>query len=205
MNHIIIFIKNPTLGKVKTRLAATVGDQKALDIYRRLLDVTRSVVLQVNAQYHLFYSDFIDMADDWDNKIFAKYLQQGSDLGEKMSAAFKTVFLHTNTSELHKVVIIGSDCVDLTPEILDMAFNLLDDSDVVVGPTFDGGYYLLGKKELNAALFENISWSTDTVYQETHDKARNLQLNIADLPTLSDIDNEEDWLDAIRKNAELSF
>jgi uncharacterized protein len=205
LNHIIIFIKNPALGKVKTRLAATVGDQKALEIYRRLLDITRSTVLQVHAQYHLFYSDFIDMEDDWDNKKFAKYVQHGSDLGERMSAAFKTVFLHNNTSELHKVVIIGSDCIDLTPDIIDMSFTILGDSDVVVGPTFDGGYYLIGMKEYHVGLFEQITWSTDTVYQETKDKGRELQLNIADLPTLRDIDNEEDWLGAIRTNPELSF
>lgn len=193
------------MGKVKTRLAATVGDQKALEIYQRLLDITRKTVTKVDAKYHLFYSDVIDMDDDWDINVFDKYLQEGSDLGERMSAAFETVFFKTNASESHKVVIIGSDCVELIPDILSIAFTLLNDADVVVGPTFDGGYYLLGMKESRPALFEDISWSTETVYEETHDKARQLQLHIADLPTLSDIDNEEDWQKAILENPALSF
>ncbi len=204
MNNIIIFIKNPVLGKVKTRLAATVGDQKALEIYQRLLDVTRKTVTKVNAKYHLFYSDVIEMVDDWDIQDFDKYLQQGDDLGERMSAAFRNIFLQNDESVLQKVVIIGSDCPALTPDILEMAFTILGESDVVVGPTFDGGYYLLGMKEYHPALFENISWSTDAVYQETNDKSRLLQLNIADLPTLSDIDNEADWNKAILENPDLS-
>lgn len=204
MNNIIIFIKNPVLGKVKTRLAATVGDEKALEIYQRLLDVTRKTVTKVNAKYHLFYSDVIDMDDDWDIQDFDKYLQQGNDLGERMSAAFRNIFSQNDSSALQKVVIIGSDCPALTSDILEMAFTILGDSDVVVGPTFDGGYYLLGMKEYHPALFENISWSTDAVYQETNDKSRELQLNIADLPTLSDIDNEADWNKAILENPDLS-
>ena len=204
MNNIIIFIKNPVLGKVKTRLAATVGDQKALEIYQRLLDVTRKTVTKVNAKYHLFYSDVIDMDDDWDIQDFDKYLQQGNDLGERMSSAFRNIFSQNDASALQKVVIIGSDCPALMPDILEMAFTILGDSDVVVGPTFDGGYYLLGMKEYHPALFENITWSTDAVYQETNDKSRELQLNIADLPTLSDIDNEADWNKAILENPDLS-
>ncbi|HLO55549.1 MAG TPA: TIGR04282 family arsenosugar biosynthesis glycosyltransferase [Saprospiraceae bacterium] len=204
MNNIIIFIKNPVLGKVKTRLATTLGDQKALEIYQRLLDVTRKTVTKVNAKYHLFYSDVIDMDDDWDIQDFDKYLQQGNDLGERMSAAFRNIFSQNDGSVLQKVVIIGSDCSALTPDILEMAFTILGDSDVVVGPTFDGGYYLLGMKEYQPALFENITWSTDAVYQETNDKARLLQLNIADLPTLSDIDNEADWNKALLENPDLS-
>ena len=204
MNNIIIFIKNPVLGKVKTRLAATVGDEKALEIYQRLLDVTRKTVTKVNAKYHLFYSDVIDMDDDWDIQDFDKYLQQGNDLGERMSAAFRNIFSQNDSSALQKVVIIGSDCPALTSDILEMAFTILGDSDVVVGPTFDGGYYLLGMKEYHPALFENISWSTDAVYQETNDKSRELQLNIADLPTLSDIDNEADWNKALLENPDLS-
>ena len=204
MNNIIIFIKNPVLGKVKTRLAATVGDEKALEIYQRLLDVTRKTVTKVNAKYHLFYSDVIDMDDDWDIQDFDKYLQQGNDLGERMSAAFRNIFSQNDSSALQKVVIIGSDCPALTSDILEMAFTILGDSDVVVGPTFDGGYYLLGMKEYHPALFENISWSTDAVYQETNDRSRELQLNIADLPTLSDIDNEADWNKALLENPDLS-
>jgi len=194
LNHIIIFIKNPQLGKVKTRLAATMGDEKALEIYHKLLSVTKETVAQVDAKYHLFYSDFIDREDDWDNDIFVKYVQQGEDLGARMSHAFHTVFSSTDHTEINKVTIIGSDCAELTPAILNMAFTILKDADVVVGPTFDGGYYLLGMKDHHTELFKNISWSTESVYEETNDVAKRLNLNIADLPTLNDIDNEKDWI-----------
>lgn len=205
MNHIIVFIKNPQLGKVKTRLAATLGAEKALDVYRKLLSVTHDTVTQVEAKYHLFYSDFIDREDDWDNNIFIKYEQQGEDLGARMSHAFQTVLSISEESGLNKVAIIGSDCNELTPDILNMAFTLLKDVDVVVGPTYDGGYYLLGMNKFHSELFQNISWSTPSVYEETNDAARILNLIIADLPTLYDIDTEDDWLKAIHTNPDLSF
>ena len=205
MNHIIIFIKNPRLGKVKTRLAATLGDDKALDIYHRLLAITQKTVKQVEAKYHLFYSDFIDKEDDWSNEVFVKYVQHGEDLGDRMAHAFQTVLSKTEQIGINKVVIIGSDSAELTSEILDMSFTFLKDEDVVVGPTFDGGYYLLGMKKYRAELFTNISWSTANVYQETNDEARSINLVVANLPTLHDIDNEEDWLNAIEVNPDLNL
>ena len=88
-NALIIFIKNPQLGKAKTRLAATLGKEKALEIYLFLLAHTRQVAEACNTEKHLYYSEFIDEQDDWSNNIFQKHLQdQNPDLGQKMNKAF---------------------------------------------------------------------------------------------------------------------
>ncbi|MEN9612710.1 MAG: hypothetical protein RLZZ628_3524, partial [Bacteroidota bacterium] len=93
-NALIIFIKNPQLGRVKTRLARTVGDEKALSIYQQLLSMTRAIVLPLNrgVALHLFYDDFINHSDEFDNQCFIKHVQTGKDLGERMQNAFETVF-----------------------------------------------------------------------------------------------------------------
>lgn len=159
---LIIFIKNPELGKVKTRLAATVGDEKALLIYMELLKHTQQIACAVEANRLLFYSKFMDTNDNWDNQAFQKQLQQGSDLGERMQAAFEQALV-----QHEKAVIIGSDCAALTPAIIENAFQALDTHDFVVGPAEDGGYYLLGMKQVEPTLFQKMEWSTDQVLPET--------------------------------------
>lgn len=188
MNAIIIFIKNPELGKVKTRLAETLGNQKALDIYNSLLDYTRTVASLFNAKRFLFYSSEIHN-DNWSTDLFDKKLQSGDNLGERMYNAFEEV-LKANS----KAVIVGSDCPKLSPMILSDAFKALDDNDVVIGPSLDGGYYLLGMNSLHATLFQDINWSTDQVLPRTLDKINADGLKYKLLTALSDVDYEEDWL-----------
>ncbi len=161
-NHLIIFIKNPVLGKVKTRLANAIGPEKALEIYEHLLEHTRTVAAAANCVKHVFYSDKID-DDAWDETVFQKHVQAGQDLGERMANAFEAVFNLGAT----KVIIIGSDCPGITAEIIDTAFNSLERKDAVVGPAKDGGYYLLGMKKNHAFLFMDKEWSTDTVLEDT--------------------------------------
>jgi len=126
---LIIFIKNPVKGKVKTRLAKTAGDDKALKIYRELLRHTRAIACRINAHRYLFYSQHINTEDEWPASQFKKALQAGGDLGAKMSSAFRQVL-----NEHNKAVIIGSDCASLTAAIVSEAFRLLDHYDVVMGP-----------------------------------------------------------------------
>lgn len=187
MNAVIIFIKNPELGKVKTRLAETLGEQKALDIYKSLLDYTRTVTSLFESKRYLFYSSEIH-EDEWSNSLFEKKLQSGSDLGVRMYNAFDEV-LKSNA----KAVIIGSDCPKLSPMILSEAFKALDENDVVIGPSLDGGYYLLGMKKLHTTLFQDINWSTDQVMPRTLDKINGEGLKYTQLTALSDVDYEEDW------------
>jgi hypothetical protein len=185
---LLIFIKNAELGKVKTRLAATLGDVKALDIYKQLLSLTQKNTLLVDCQRIVFYSDFIEQQDIWNSKDYSKAVQSGDDLGERMKNAFANAF------ENHqKVLIIGSDCAELTPDILNDAFAKLATHDFVIGPAFDGGYYLLGMNTFQPSVFDNIEWSTDEVLSKTIQNIAALQKNYALLPTLSDLDNENDW------------
>ncbi len=189
MSAIIIFIKNIEKGKVKTRLAATVGDEQALKIYQALLGHTRKVASAVDAERFLFYSSFIEKEDEWSDEFFNKKLQSKGDLGTRMSKAFEEV-LEKN----EKAIIVGSDCASLTPEILKLALDKLDEVPFVVGPTFDGGYYLLGMNRFEPSVFENIEWSTESVFPTTLSRIKDLGEECFLLPKLSDIDYEEDWV-----------
>lgn len=188
MNALLTFIKNPEKGKVKTRLAATLGEEMALKIYLELLRHTRKIAEQVEADRYVFYSQFIDEEDEWGIKHFQKRLQSGEDLGIRMAGAFEEV-LKTH----RKAVIIGSDCASLNASIVQQAFDLLDQYDFVIGPAMDGGYYLLGMKEFSPEVFQEIEWSTETVASETIEKIDQLHKTYTLLPLLSDIDYEEDW------------
>ena len=188
MDRLIIFIKNPVKGKVKTRLAATIGEEKALDIYKILLDHTRKICLDFPGKRLLYYSDQINENDSWQSTDFEKHIQQGDDLGQRMYQAFDESF----KSEQGKICIIGSDCFELNVHHLKQAFEKLDKADLVFGPSKDGGYYLLGMKESHEALFKDISWSTSEVLKQSLNAAEKLGLETVLLPTLSDVDTESD-------------
>lgn len=188
-NALIIFIKNPELGKVKTRLAKTVGAEKALAVYQALMEHTRKIAEALPVSRRLFYSQFINESDKWSRKKFQKELQIEADLGKKMAMAFHTVF-----KQNEKVIIIGSDCASLTPEIVQTAFDKLDEFPFVIGPAMDGGYYLLGMNEFTPEVFNDITWSTSTVCSTTIERIESVGKSYFLLPELSDIDYEEDWV-----------
>lgn len=184
---LIIFIKNAVLGKVKTRLAASIGDVAALEVYKGLLDHTRIVTLNIDAARLLFYSDKVERHDLWPEKKYSKSLQSGADLGERMANAFR------QATEYDKKIIIGSDCPGLTPELVESAYTALDFHDVVIGPAADGGYYLLGMNNMIPELFEHIPWSTDQVLLETFKILQQKRLLYKLLPQLRDVDTLQDW------------
>jgi uncharacterized protein len=189
---LIIFIKNPQKGKVKTRLARTVGDDKALEIYLELLKITLENAQTVKGcKPYLFYSDFVNSQDEWSNEIFEKKVQSGNDLGERMLNAFKIVL------EKHPAAcIIGSDCPTLSVEILEQSFSNLNDSEYTIGPSTDGGYYLLGIRKGIAYenLFSHIEWSTPSVLPATLERFDKNKGSYSMLPVLTDIDEEKDWV-----------
>lgn len=193
-NALIILIRNPQLGRVKTRLAAKIGNEGALKVYEALLDYTKTMVSDVKSSKLLFYSDFVDNTDFWENHQFKKYLQQGNSFGSRMHNAFKLAL-----KEHENAVIIGSDCEELTATIINQAFDNLSECDVVLGPAKDGGYYLMGLKKIYPELFTNKQWSTASVLKDTLDDVKALGLNFSLLPVLSDIDDFEDF-----KNSKLS-
>jgi len=192
---LLLFIKNPRLGHVKTRLARTVGDVEALRVYRFLLDKTRDTALQVDARRMLFYSEQIQHDDDWLSSQFDKFVQAEGDLGVRMSSAFETAF----AKGANRAVIIGSDCPELDPDTVRTAFEALHAHELVIGPSADGGYYLLGMRQLWPALFEGIPWSTEVVLEQTLHKAQQLGLKAFQLQTLNDIDEEQDWKDYTKR------
>jgi rSAM/selenodomain-associated transferase 1 len=185
---LLLFVRNPELGKVKTRLAASVGPEKALEIYLHLLQHTRQVTQELPVQKRVYYSDEVYMHDLWPNEQYQKRVQPSGDLGKRMEAAFETAFAEGYTS----VVIIGSDCLQLTPDIILRAYKELEQHEVVIGPALDGGYYLLGMNHLHPELFRDKRWSTEHVFPDTLYDVERLHLSHALLPRLSDVDYAED-------------
>lgn len=185
---LLLFVRNPELGKVKTRLAATLGDEKALEIYIKLLQHTRQVTESLPVHKRVYYSDKVTTTDLWPAATYEKAVQPTGDLGHKMQAAFAEGFADGYTS----VVIIGSDCLQLTQEIVEEAYRQLEQQEVVIGPAQDGGYYLLGMNCLHPQLFQKKRWSTASVFPDTVQDLEQLQLSFALLPVLSDVDYAED-------------
>jgi rSAM/selenodomain-associated transferase 1 len=183
-----VFIKNSELGHVKTRLAKTVGDENALRIYKALIEKTKEQIKDVTAQKSIYYSSYIDNYDQFASDEYAKRLQMGDDLGERMKNTFEAAF----NQGAEKAVIIGSDCWQLTEEVLNEAFSALDKSDFVIGPAVDGGYYLMGMSTFIPEVFNEKEWSTSNVLVDTLLDVQNKGLSHQILRTLSDVDYEED-------------
>lgn len=190
---LIIFVRNPQLGKVKTRLAAQIGDEKALLVYGRLLEHTRKVALDSNCTKYVFVTEPLAI-DSW--KIFREMEQIGESLGERMFHAFQSVF----EKGYDQVIIIGSDCPGLTPAHIHHAFESLERYDAVVGPAQDGGYYLLGLNGLYREIFENKAWSTSSVFTDTMNSIDQLKLSCKVMELLTDVDLEEDLPDDWKKD-----
>ncbi|MGB5428944.1 TIGR04282 family arsenosugar biosynthesis glycosyltransferase [Eudoraea sp.] len=183
---LLIFTRNPKLGKCKTRLAAVIGDQAALDIYMILLRHTAAITKDLDCSKEVYYSEEISENDLWDKDNYAKQLQEGNDLGERMYNAFKSGF----QKGYKKIIIIGSDIYDLNSETIEAGFNSLENSDFVIGPAADGGYYLIGMKTLNHEIFLNKNWGTETVLEDTLSNLTHKEIQL--LQIKNDIDVYED-------------
>ncbi|ARV16425.1 TIGR04282 family arsenosugar biosynthesis glycosyltransferase [Polaribacter sp. SA4-12] len=187
-NLLLIFTRNPELGKAKTRLAKTVGDETALEIYKFLLEKTRDISSKVSSDKAVYYSIKVRENDIWDSSIYQKYQQVGEDLGFRMLNAFKDSF----EAGYEKVMIIGSDLYDLTSENIETAFDELNNNDLVIGPAEDGGYYLLGMNSLHSTIFKNKNWGKETVRKDTLSDLKDKKVKL--LAFKNDIDVYEDIL-----------
>jgi rSAM/selenodomain-associated transferase 1 len=185
-NLLLVFTRNPALGKVKTRLAKTVGAKTALEIYTFLLERTRDIAVKVAADKAVHYSVKVREDDIWDATIFQKHQQVGEDLGIRMLHAFKKGF----EAGYEKVIIIGSDLYDLTAETIENSFIALAKNDLVIGPAEDGGYYLLGMNSLEEKVFKNKDWGTETVRKDTLEDLKDKKVFL--LAPLNDVDVFED-------------
>ncbi len=192
-NLLIVFVKYPEPGTVKTRLAAGIGGRAAADVYRRLVALT----IQRTAPSGLQPYDrivYVDPARDiacyrnWliDAEDFA--VQAGDSLGGRMRSAFLQAF----ADGYHKVALIGSDCPDASASLVQEAFSLLDGCDAVLGPADDGGYYLLALTRDIEQIFNNINWGTCRVLQQTRARLDAAGYSHALLPVLRDVDRVED-------------
>ncbi len=185
-NLLIIFTRNPELGKVKTRLAKSVGDKTALEIYQFLLAKTKEVTRDLSCDKAVYYSEKIAKDDIWDRNTYEKKMQFGIDLGTKMKNAFETGF----ENKYEKVLVIGSDLYDLEPSHINEAFEKLTDNDVVIGPALDGGYYLLGLKNSYPEIFKNKNWGTSSVLKDTLTDLEKVDVHL--LGALNDVDVIDD-------------
>ena len=183
---LLVFTRNPELGKVKTRLAKKVGAETALKIYTFLLERTRDIAAKVASDKAVYYSVKIRENDIWDATIFQKHQQFGEDLGLRMLHAFKNGF----KAGYEKVIIIGSDLYDLTSETIENAIIALENNEVVIGPAEDGGYYLLGMNSLEEKIFKNKDWGTETVRKDTLEDLKDKKVFL--LGELNDVDVFED-------------
>jgi rSAM/selenodomain-associated transferase 1 len=184
---VLVFQKNAIVGKVKTRLAAGMGELRALEIYGHLIQLTYSALEDVPVSIWTYFSDFIPEVVT--APIEKSFVQEGQDLGERMAHAFARSF----EAGMDKVVLIGTDCPTLLSQHLNEAFEALNKSDLVLGPATDGGYYLIGMTRRSDYLFEGITWSTSQVLSATVNVASQHGLTTTLLQELDDIDTQEDW------------
>lgn len=190
-NNLIIFLKYPEKGKVKTRLADDIGNEKALLIYKKLVSKLLNQIDSNNYDISIYFypESKKNEVKKWINLPEIKHLaQSGDDLGIRMLNAFKDSI----SLKYAKTVIIGTDCLEINNNIISKSFHLLDNSDLVLGPATDGGYYLIGLKSVVETIFQDIHWSTEKVLKQTINKAKEIKLSYKFLDFLSDIDTLED-------------
>lgn len=182
---IIVFVKNIKLGKVKTRLAKTIGDQGAFEVYSELVKVTEMATKKIKTHKHIYFSEAI-VNTKW--KKDYKAVQEGEDLGERMKNAFKKGF----EDGYENIVLIGSDLPDIHSKHIENALNALKNSEVVFGPALDGGYYLIGLNKTHDFIFENKPWSQSNLLAETLKEIQQKNISFTLLESLNDIDTFED-------------
>ncbi len=186
-----IMIKYPEPGRVKTRLAEGIGDQRAAEIYRQIVEMIMSKTEPHDQKYErIVLYDPPERLPDFRQWLPGNHLllQQGADVGKRMHNA--TIDLFDRGAD--RAVLTGADIPALDSGIISCAFDALDHADIVIGPAADGGYYLIGMKRPHKELFEGIAWSTETVYEQTTGKISKMRLTFVCTAMLSDIDRAED-------------
>jgi rSAM/selenodomain-associated transferase 1 len=189
---LLFFIKNPEEGQVKTRLASAVGRREAMKLYRSFLLEMLYTLNKGTFLFYLFYfpENALDDLKDWLGDHYLYMPQRGGDLGERMKHGFGEAF----SMNFNRVVLIGSDIPDLPLEFIDEAFAALQEHDGVIGPSLDGGYYLIGFKNTSFSprVFDGIRWSTGAVFEKTLEILNGEGRTVHILQSLRDIDTVED-------------
>ena len=184
---LIVFVKNIKLGKVKTRLAKTIGDEGAFEVYKELVAITEKVTSTIHFEKRIYFSDVV-IDEKWDN--IDKKVQFGVDLGARMRNAFIDGF----NDGFESIVLIGSDLPDLSKDVINNGFLALKNQDVVFGPAEDGGYYLIGMNQLFSTVFYDKPWSDPNLLKITLKELEKNSINYSLIQTLNDIDTIEDLI-----------
>ncbi|TYA74829.1 TIGR04282 family arsenosugar biosynthesis glycosyltransferase [Seonamhaeicola marinus] len=182
---VIVFVKNIKLGKVKTRLAKTIGNEGAFYVYSELVKITERALSKLDTEKRIYFSEAV-VETKWPN--LKKEVQQGRDLGERM----KNAFLKGFADGYERIVLIGSDLPDITETHLREGLDALKEKDIVFGPAEDGGYYLIGLSKMNEMVFNNKPWSQPSLLEETLNELNENNITFSTLETLNDIDTFED-------------
>ena len=188
MPSIQVFAKPPVAGKVKTRLIANLGASVATDIYRYCLDYTLNLVRQSGLDYQVWLSE------DSGDRIFqreAYRLQRGADLGSRMLRAISSQLAEQETG-VAKVILIGSDCLDMTTDHFLQANEALCDHDIALMPTLDGGFALIACRKIEPRLFADVEWGSSRVFEQTLNNAQTLDYRVSILESVRDIDTLQD-------------
>lgn len=195
---LIVFVKNIKLGKVKTRLAKTIGDDGAFEVYKELVAITENVTSTIDFDKVIYFSDDV-ISTQWENA--EKKVQFGFDLGAKMKNAFADGF----NLGYESIVLIGSDLPEISATIIINGFNELQKNEIIFGPAQDGGYYLIGMNKMFSKVFENKPWSQPNLLEVTLTELKEENSNFSLLETLNDIDTYEDLItsDFYKNNTEL--
>ncbi|MBC3845286.1 TIGR04282 family arsenosugar biosynthesis glycosyltransferase [Winogradskyella echinorum] len=184
---VIVFVKNIKLGTVKTRLAKTIGDFGAFEVYSELVKITEKATEALDIDKRIYFSNAV-VDTKWQNEF--KTVQSGADLGERMLNAFKDGF----ESGYKRIVLIGSDLPDINSTHIKKGIEALASSDVVFGPAEDGGYYLVGLSKMYSSIFTNKPWSQSNLLEQTLQELHNNKVTVSTLETLNDIDTYEDLI-----------
>jgi rSAM/selenodomain-associated transferase 1 len=207
-NHdtgILLFVKYPEKGQVKRRLTADLSEEIVQDLYRCFVDDTLAAIKKIDTDLFIcfFPVDTEKKFHEWLGSTFSYLPQKGNDLGERMKNCFSDAF----TKGFRKVVLMGSDSPDLPRVFLQNAFAELQTHDMVLGPSSDGGYYLIGFKNttFTPSVFEEIHWSTPIVFQETIAKIKEANQTVSILPMWSDIDTITDLKNLVSRSTNTAF
>jgi rSAM/selenodomain-associated transferase 1 len=204
-NCVLFFVKYPMAGKVKTRLAEQLDQDSATELYRNFItDILATLKsLDVNLRIVFDPPDSKDQFQQWLGKEYSYIPQAGQDLGQKMKNAFVQAF----SEGFNSVVVIGSDSPDLPQEYLELAFGALDTNDVIIGPSSDGGYYLMGftRNSFLPDAFERISWSSDKVFEQTVNILKQHRESLYLLPLWHDVDTPADLKSFLQRNEKSAF
>jgi len=202
---VLCFVKYPEKGQVKLRLAVDLDEDVVVELYRNfVLDVV-SILKKLDIQIYLCFSPVNAQKKfrEWLGPSYSYVPQEGNDLGERM----KNSFSHAFAEGFRRVILVGSDSPDLPSDFLRTAIRELQTHDMVLGPSSDGGYYLIGFRDdtFFPCVFDGISWSSSSVFEETIARVKNAGRSLSLLPAWSDVDIISDLKNLVRRNRNTAF